>query len=94
MLARASSFRALCQRTRSFAAAASEAQPQPATESAPPAAAAARAYAVPRSANGNVPVYTDLKSSGMKTVLWIRNVQGDVAVRPSTLSFSCTVHMC
>jgi large subunit ribosomal protein L49 len=38
-------------------------------------------YVVPRNANGNLPVYTDIRDSGSRDLTLIRNVQGEAYVR-------------
>lgn len=50
------------------------------------AAAAALPYRVRRNSRGSVPVYTDIRNGGTRFQVLIRNVEGNVDVRPLSLS--------
>jgi large subunit ribosomal protein L49 len=39
-------------------------------------------YFIPRNANGNLPVYTDIRNNGTRDFTLIRNVQGEAYVSP------------
>ena len=39
-------------------------------------------YHVPRNSRGSVPVFTDIRNGGTRTLTLIRNVHGDIDVRP------------
>lgn len=45
-------------------------------------------YFVPRNANGNLPVYTDIRNNGTRDLTLIRNVQGEAYVSPPPISAS------
>jgi len=41
-------------------------------------------YSIQRNSRGSIPVYTDIRNAGTRYLLLIRNVEGNVNVRPST----------
>ncbi|GAA5937740.1 hypothetical protein JCM3775_002117 [Rhodotorula graminis] len=72
---------------RSFTAAparrdASPSAPEPAHEAAPPKLA----YFVPRTAHGELPVYTDYKNGGSRVLTIVRKAQGNVEALRSDLA--------
>jgi len=44
-------------------------------------------YFIQRNSRGSIPVYTDIRNAGTRYLVLIRNVEGNVNVCPSSLSF-------
>lgn len=62
---------------------------QPASDSHPvparPTSPAHLSYHVRRNSRGSIPVYTDIRNGGSRYLVLIRNVQGNIDVRPVSL---------
>ena len=62
-------------RARSFAHSSDVAAADPAPSQLP--------YFIQRNSKGSIPVYTDIRNAGTRYLVLVRNVEGNVNVRPS-----------